>query len=264
MLALELILTGCSHISVPAPRHEQYSSTSGRFLFAISLDMRPGYTVGTLRSTSGHEVMWSRPLANNFAPEHVLVGNSGGKVVTLGERHRSDVGGASGIPVVEYGGLGGEVWSVYSVWSIKRAAFGNDVNELPQSWLRNSLALFDKAERGVFVRLDSGQTLYLLGGGVYNLNVDVTRIVELKRVALEATEMIHARTQKLLKSRDPSEICLGAMIAGQDRFVEALPALHSLLTELQIAEALGGNEATGSVKAVQDAARQAIRLIAGD
>jgi len=187
------------------------------------------------------QVVWRAALVNPVAPLEAMVTNTGSFVVTFDNWF-----GAGTDPIVIYDSKGrlifrhnleslGLMKYVDGRW-VAKGENGLDAYNLELKdayikrsmssawWRENAMEFFGREERNLIIRLHWGMLL-----GVELSTGRILEDAELKALKAEIDEKIQREVLLLLASDDGGEQAQGALIAGQEKYMSAIPRLRELL-----------------------------------
>ena len=235
-LSCVLATIACADSWGPIEQTEFYSENRKHMLrFEPHPDWpsKPGHCRAVL--FKGGKELWSRYLINNHAPVRVFVADSGDYVLTMDEWHS-----VGELPVVIYGRRG-ELVRVHSTDSL---GLKDDIEHIKQTvssywWNEDSISFFGPDEETFLIRLHWGELILLqlrdgdlmdeewygIAKGWLMPEKKWTKLHEFGRTQLQK----HAI--RLLASKDAQQRKTGAMICGQEKLTEAIPALRELLND---------------------------------
>ena len=195
---------------------------------------KPGHCLATL--FQGDKTIWSRYLINNHAPVRVFVADSGKYVITMDEWHN-----VGDLPVVIYGGRG----DLIRVHSTDSLGLKDDVQHIKMTissywWNEDSISFFGPNDEKLFIRLHWGKwiVLDLLRGDLLQKEEPFFRDDLREQHEQEWQSMVEYRRDKLathafrmLESDEAGDRKTGALICGQEKLTDAIPALRKLLDD---------------------------------
>ncbi len=191
---------------------------------------------GLVTVFKGKNDVWSRYLINNHAPVYVFVADSGDYVLTMDEWHN-----VGDLPVVIYGRQG----RLIRVHSIDSLGLGSDIKHIKMTvssywWNEDSVSFFGPNEEKFLIRLHWGKwiVLDLHDGDLFQQKEtffrDDLRIEDEKewQALVEFRQrMLTKHAIRMLGSKEPEERKTGALLCGQEKLTDAIPALHRLLED---------------------------------
>jgi hypothetical protein len=195
---------------------------------------KPGHCRAAL--LRGKKEIWSRHLINNDAPVRVFVADSGQYVLTMDEWHS-----VGKLPVVIYGPLG----DLIRVHSTESLGLKDDIQHIKRTissywWNEASVSFFGPDDEKFFIRLHWGKwiVLDLRSGDLFEKEQTFFRD-DLRREHEQEWEKLVQYRQKtlakhairLLGSENAKDRKTGALVSGQEKLREAIPALRRLLDD---------------------------------
>jgi hypothetical protein len=225
---------------------------------------KPGHCRATL--FRGKKEIWSRHLINNEAPVRVFVADSGQYVLTMDEW-----GNVGKLPVVIYGPIG-ELVRVHSTDSL--GFKGDSVGHIKRSissywWNEDSVSFFAPGDEKFFIRLYWGKWIVLdLGSGAlfekeqtfFRDDLRRDHEQEWKKLVQYRQKTLAKHAIRLLGPEIAEDRKTGALVSGQEKLREAIPALRKLLDDKEYGSTYTGKDWT-RVYYVRKAAKEALEAM---
>ena len=242
MKLTSLLLCVCTCISYaddwgPLEKTEFYSANKQHML-KIEPHVNWPDNQGHCRATlfRGKKELWSRHLINNHAPVRVFVADSGEYVVTMDEWHS-----VGDLPVVIYGRRG-DLILVHSTDSLGLKDDRQHIKHTMSSywWNEDSISFFGSDEETFFIRLHWVEWIVLeLRSGrllqkekkFFRDDLRIQHEQEWKEMVAFRNNKLAEKAINLLRSKDSYELQTGALICGQEKLTQAIPALRKLLDD---------------------------------
>jgi hypothetical protein len=271
--ALFIVAVECRADEVAPIKPREVRSANGTSIFYITpVDhylRHPGHCLGELyRNEAGRkQLVWSRFLINNTAPQEAFISDSGQYVITIDEWDTQSM-----LPLVIYG-RNGKLIHVHTLESLglandadeKAMIVGEDYNA---RWNDGSIVFFGPDEKTLIIRLRWGKMVIvdLARGGLMDDKWYTVRTgwamkeAEWKNLHTFAHEKAITVAMSMLDAPSGHARAAGAVALGQMKYRPGIPKLRSLLSDSHSYLQKQGAEAK-QVYYVRKAAKEALETL---